>query len=187
MKKILIVVFLSLLVGGCAMKPPPTPDAFGNYAGLVDLNGKPASISQFGGKLILVNFLASWCKSCIGELPTLEILARDLRGEGLQVVGVGIDDTEAAFKELKQIANIAIPVLFDKQGTVKSAFGIRGLPRTILFRANGERVTFYDGERHTYVLEANGPRDWSDEAIVTEFRKALRRESGEGAQTPTTR
>ena len=63
---------------------------------LRDAAGTPVSVAEFDGQALLLNFWASWCKPCIEEMPMLSDLQRDHAGDGLQVIGIALDDPQRA-------------------------------------------------------------------------------------------
>jgi thiol-disulfide isomerase/thioredoxin len=85
----------------------------------IDLTGQPLSLHQVSGKVVLVNFWATWCAPCMAELPSLERLYQSLRSQGFTVVGVAVDDTLDNVKEAVQSNGITYPVLLDEKGKSK--------------------------------------------------------------------
>jgi len=105
---------------------------------LSDLQGRKHTLSDYLGKVVLINFWASWCKECITEMPSLNMLYAQFSGQGLVVLGVTIDrkaeDAGAAAKKVR----IAFPILLDNKGEVFiKKYAIIGLPTTIVIDRKG--------------------------------------------------
>lgn len=104
---------------------------------LQDFAGGKVRLGDFRGKLLMLNFWASWCVPCREEMPALERLYRKYKDNGFVLLGVNLQDDKnraAAFiKELK----ITFPTAFDPDGEVGRLYGAWGLPATYLIDANG--------------------------------------------------
>lgn len=122
----------------------PAPD----FA-LQDMDDKQHSLKAYRGKVVLVNFWATWCPPCIREMPSLEKLYQKFRGQPFVLLAINQwEDEERVFEFMGQLATIpTFPILFDPQSKVSDAFGVQGLPSTyildkqgrIVFRAKGGR------------------------------------------------
>tara|TARA_B100000795_G_scaffold163825_1_gene123215 strand:- start:643 stop:1158 length:516 start_codon:yes stop_codon:yes gene_type:complete len=105
-----------------------------------DKNQKDVNLSNYKGKLLIVNFWATWCAPCREEMPSLDSLQLDSRLNNLKVfpVNIGQEDiskSEIFFKELN-IQNLDI--YFDSKITLAKKFTLRGVPTTILFNKKGQ-------------------------------------------------
>lgn len=111
----------------------PTPDFT-----LPDPAGKKVSLKDFRGKLVFLNFWASWCVPCREEMPAMERLYQEFKDKGFVVVAVNLQDKRkdalAFVKELK----LTYPVLFDADNQVGLLYGAWGLPTTYLIGTKGE-------------------------------------------------
>jgi len=105
---------------------------------LVDSVGKKVALKDYRGKLVLLNFWASWCVPCREEMPAMERLYQQYKNKGFTIVAVNVKDNQkdaAAFlKELK----ITYPVMVDADGEVGLLYGAWGLPTTYLIGTKGE-------------------------------------------------
>jgi len=110
---------------------------------LPDADGKARRLSEWDGRLVLVNFWATWCGPCRTEMPLLDRTATAWAGKGLQVVGIAIDDTESVRTFLKDNP-VQYPILVDASNGVDPAliFGdTRGvLPYSVLIGRNGKLI-----------------------------------------------
>ena len=92
---------------------------------------------QFAGKVVVIDFWASWCPPCLKAFPTLNGLDHDYRDRGLQIVGVNVDeDINDARAFLSQHA-ASFAVGADPQGSCPRAFGVKGMPSTYLLDRKG--------------------------------------------------
>ena len=122
----------------------PTPDFT-----LPDAAGKKLSLKDFRGKLVMLNFWATWCVPCREEMPQMERLYQEFNNKGFVIVAVDVKDKKtdalAFIKELK----LTYPVVFDPEGEVGLLYGAWGLPATYLIGRKGEGLA-----------RMWGPADW---------------------------
>ena len=108
-----------------------------------DLEGKPHRLGEYDGRVVLVNFWATWCGPCRDEMPLLDRTAQAWAGKGLQVVGVAIDDLDAVRSYLKE-SPVAYPILLDvtNESDTSVIFGDtrRVLPFSVLIDRSGRVV-----------------------------------------------
>jgi len=116
-----------------------TPSATTDFA-LRDLAGKTHSLADWRGKLVLINFWATWCPPCRHEIPIFITLQKRYADRGLQIVGISIDDP-AAVASYWQEMSINYPLLLADETTYQlmAAYGNRtgGLPFSVLVRPDG--------------------------------------------------
>ena len=119
---------------------------------LLNLAGKKVALKDFRGKLVLLNFWATWCDPCREEMPSMERLYRRFKDRGFVIVGVDVKDRRndalSFLKELK----ITFPIVLDPDGQVAVLYGAWGLPATYLI-----------GPKGTALARAWGPADWDSE------------------------
>jgi len=102
------------------------------------LGGQEVDLQSFSGRVVLVNFWASWCGPCVEEMPSLENLYRTLSPRGLVVLGVAADEDEGALRAFLARAPVTFPVLRDPGGRRAGArFGVTGYPATFLVDGAG--------------------------------------------------
>ncbi len=115
---------------------------------LPDPAGKQRKMSEWQGKVLLVNFWATWCPPCVAEMPELEALQAERGSKGLQIVGIGID-SPSNIREFSEKHKITYPLLVGGlQGTdVSRSFGNEtgGLPFTVLIGTDGTVKQAYMG------------------------------------------
>jgi peroxiredoxin len=124
---------------------------------LPGLDGKPRSLAEWRGKLVLVNFWASWCAPCREEMPLLDATQKRLAAKGLQIVGIA-NDSAAATKEFLAKTAVAYPILIDdpEQGDLSERFGNSRdvLPYTVLIGRDGRIVARRPGNFSQSALDA---------------------------------
>ena len=104
---------------------------------LVDLEGKSQSLSQYRGKVVLVNFWATWCKPCTTEMPAMQATYDKLRDKGFVVLAINELEDEAKVREhIKQYGH-TFPVLMDRDNKVANQFGVFGLPVSVFIDEKG--------------------------------------------------
>jgi cytochrome c biogenesis protein CcmG/thiol:disulfide interchange protein DsbE len=105
---------------------------------LQSYDGKPLSLEGLRGQVVLLNFWASWCfPACYEEAPVLQSAWQAYRDRGLVVLGVDIQDTEAAAGRFIQQFGITFPIAPDPKGKVSIDYGVYGVPETFVIDRRG--------------------------------------------------
>ncbi|MGH8185738.1 MAG: TlpA family protein disulfide reductase [Steroidobacteraceae bacterium] len=139
---ILLAIVIALAPPVCAASDAtcnvPGKKANLNFT-LRDVNGKPVRLSQYRGRVVLLNFWATWCGPCRVEIPWLIDLYREHRARGLVVLGVSVDAAVPRVKPFAQELKINYPVLIGAgRDDVSAAFGpFRGFPTSVLVARDG--------------------------------------------------
>lgn len=121
--------------------PPPSPrEGFSapDFA-LETLAGDQVTLSDLRGKVVLVNFWASWCPPCRAEMPAIEAVYRSHKDLGLEVLAVNTtnQDDQAAAAAFVQELQLTFPVPLDRTGAVSASYNLRGLPSTYFIDGQG--------------------------------------------------
>ena len=112
---------------------------------LPDLAGKEQSLSQYRGKIVLLNFWATWCKPCTTEMPAMQTAYDKLRDKGFVVLAVNELEDDARVREhIKQYGH-TFPVLMDHDNKVANQFGVVGLPVTVFIDQEGRVQEYIKG------------------------------------------
>jgi len=112
---------------------------------LADLDGKTQSLSQYRGKIVLVNFWATWCKPCTTEMPAMQTMYDKLRDKGFVVLAVNELEDDAKVREhIKQYGH-TFPVLMDRDNKVANQFGVFGLPVSVFLDQEGRVQEYIKG------------------------------------------
>ena len=104
---------------------------------LTDLAGSRQSLSQYRGKVVLVNFWATWCKPCTTEMPAMQATYEKLRDKGFVVLAVNELEDEQKVREHIQQHGHTFPVLLDRDNKVANQFGVFGLPVRVFIDEKG--------------------------------------------------
>jgi len=163
---------------------PPLQGAFGKAFTLADepypapdvafrtRDGSEVTLQDFRGRVVLLNFWATWCAPCVEEMPTLDALEADLKDEGLSVLAIsqdrgGLDTVQPFLRDELEVQELGI--YLDPKGRLAQAFGLRGMPTTYLIDARGRVVGGMEG-----------PADWNAPEVKALVRHFLQRgrESG---------
>lgn len=104
---------------------------------LPDLNGQARQLSQFRGKIVLLNFWATWCKPCTTEMPAMQASYDHLRDKGLVVLAVNELEDDAKVREHIKSYGHTFPVLMDHDNRVANMYGVYGLPVSVFIDERG--------------------------------------------------
>lgn len=132
---------------------------------LSDVNAEAFQLSQFRGKLVFLNFWATWCPPCIYEIPSMERLNRRFRTRGFQMMAVSVDDNIPIIQDFLGRLRPApsFLILHDPGRLVtESYYGTEKYPETYLIGPNGELLKKYEGAI-----------EWTDPAVVAEIEAFL--------------
>jgi thiol-disulfide isomerase/thioredoxin len=126
---------------GAETPKPIPPLAF------VDGEGRRVDLSQFGGRVVLLNLWATWCGPCVKEMPSLDRLQGQLGGDAFQVVALSLDrggkTAVEPFYQKTGVKNLAL--YLDAGSASMQALGLRGLPTTLLIDAQGRELGRVEG------------------------------------------
>ena len=112
---------------------------------LTDLEGKSQSLSQYRGKIVLVNFWATWCKPCTTEMPAMQTMYDKLHDKGFVVLAINELEDDAKVREhIKQYGH-TFPVLMDRDNKVANQFGVFGLPVSVFIDQEGRAQEYIKG------------------------------------------
>jgi cytochrome c biogenesis protein CcmG/thiol:disulfide interchange protein DsbE len=122
---------------------PGGPGSTGQQApqfSLQDLDGKTVSLKDFGSKVIIVDFWATWCGPCRMEIPHLNQLYLDNKGKGLQIIGVSMDDGSDVVKQFLLKNRVDYPVVMGNDGVANDFGGVEGLPTKFIIDRSGNVI-----------------------------------------------
>jgi len=147
MKLLIIFIYLITINFSYAFEKPDlknlvlikNPKSYENII-FIDMNQKNINLDDFKGKLLILNFWATWCAPCREEMPSLDNLQSNTKLNNLKIfpINIGQEDaikSESFFKELN-IQNLEI--YFDAPTTLAKKFSLRGIPTTIIFNKEGK-------------------------------------------------
>ncbi len=132
---------------------------------LKDVGGRDVSLSSYRGKVVLLNFWATWCPSCRDEMVPFNNLYASLADKGFVVLAVSIDPSLRPLKSFAAEKRLAFPVLWDKDKEVYfDLYAVLGLPTTLLIDRNG-----------VVAEKIIGDRDWSSPEMKNRILTLIKR------------
>jgi peroxiredoxin len=139
------------------------------------LDDRQLSMADLRGKVIVVNFWASWCHECRVEMPALERLHRGFAPQGLVVIGINAREDRDTIRRYAAELGLSFPLILDPTGTINSSYGVVGLP-----------TTFVVGHDARPVALAVGAREWASPAASAIIQALLEEStlSPSGHRTP---
>ena len=145
---------------------PGAPDAPGAGA-------PPIELAALAGRVVLVNFWATWCEPCEEEMPAMERLYQRLHGGRFLLVAVSIDDEDAKVGEFVKRYSLTFPIAMDRTKAVSAAYQTTGVPESLLIDRDGRIV-----ERYV------GPREWDAPEYVKRIEALFEAPPGGAAPPP---
>jgi len=157
-----IAALLALFAGSSTPLPVgrgvPAPDF--SLPSLSD--NRIVDLDSLSGKVVLVNFWATWCKPCEDEMPAMERLYRTLSGSGFELIAISVDDDRALVESFAARLGLSFPILLDPQQEAAKAYQTFRFPESLLVGRDGIVVERYIGSK-----------DWDADAYVARIRRLL--------------
>jgi len=160
----LVAAFLSCvtLTVHAAGELKPWPGGDTPALELQDLSGASHRLEDYRGKVVLLNFWATWCAPCREEMPSIGRLKKQLAGRPFVVLAVNVDEPESRIKNFLAMLPLDFPTLLDPGGRTAKAWKARILPATFLIAPHG---------RIRYTV--TGELDWASEQVVRTVSELL--------------
>jgi len=166
---VIALVVVSLLQNNSALAPVklsptvtgiPAPDFT-----FPDLNGRYTSLFDHKGKVVLLNIWATWCPPCVYEMPSMQMLYKEFKGQSFEILAVSIDtggkDIVAPFMKKHKLT---FPALIDPKGTIQNLYGVTGVPESYIIDKQGIMIG-----------KVIGGKDWATPEIFRFFQKLINR------------
>jgi len=133
----------------------PTETAVAPDFTLLTLDGRPAQLREFRGKLVLLNFWATWCAPCLHEMPSMERLYQTFKQTDFVLLAVSMDrQGEGVARPFVDNLKLTFPILLDNTLEVSRQYSVRGLPTSYLIDPDGLLIGVVIGARDWYKTEA---------------------------------
>jgi thiol-disulfide isomerase/thioredoxin len=147
---VLVELALSMALGGCQpstltadwerITPPAPAPAFT----LPQLDGEPVSLASLRGRVVVLEFWATWCGPCRQSIPSLEAVYRRHRDRGLTVLLVNVGETPELARQWLG-GRVTAPILLDRDGQAQAAYGVESIPRLFVIDRQGRAVYAHAG------------------------------------------
>lgn len=125
-------------------------------------DGRTITRSNFGGKLLVLNFWATWCPPCVEEIPSLNGLQRELAPEGVVVLGVSVDRSKQVYERFLERAKVGFLTARDPEAGISAQYGTFKYPETYIIDSRGKVVE-----------KIIGGANWTDPAMLSRVRSLL--------------
>jgi len=168
MKRVLLplgifIVLVGFLAVGLRLDPREVPSPLiGKPAPEIDskqwIGGSATPLSALAGKVVLVDFWATWCPPCRMEMPSMEHLHRRLQGTDFAMLAVSEDDESDVVRSFVDEMQLTFPIVLDPAGQVPPRYGVTGYPETFIIDRNGQVIQHFIG-----------PEDWDSEQVYRYF------------------
>ena len=135
----------------------PTPQL-----ALKDLAGHPLTLADLKGKVVLVNFWATWCAPCIEEMPSMQKLRDKIGLAGFEVLAVNYQEGQARINDFLKKRPLKLTIVRDADGAAKTAWGVKVFPSSFIVDTDG-RI------RYTVI----GDVDWTSSKVESQIRELL--------------
>ncbi|MEE8541493.1 MAG: TlpA disulfide reductase family protein [Desulfobacterales bacterium] len=130
---------------------------------LEDLSGKMIRVSDFKGKIVFINFWATWCPDCRVEMPSMEKLFQRFKDRDFAMVAVDLRESPKKVKAFFKKYKLSFTALLDRKGRTAFPFGIRSIPTTFILNQKGGLIG-----------KVLGPREWESEAATILFELLIK-------------
>jgi peroxiredoxin len=129
------------------------------------LDGKMVSLSDYKGKVVLVNIWATWCPPCVKEMPSMEKLYRKFKGENFEILAVSLDEPgPKAVAPFMEKTRLTFPALIDSKGAIKPVYRITGIPESFIIDKQG-----------LLIKKIVGPIDWAAPQVFRFFNSLIQK------------
>lgn len=156
-RPLLASLFLGVCFGGCVIHAVFAAEPLLHKQApefvRMDLNHKKLDLNAFRGKVVLLNFWATWCAPCQLEMPRFVAWQSEYGPRGLQVIGISMDDDPALARRLCAKLKVNYPVVMGDETMGDLYGGVLGLPVTYLIDTHGEIRNVYRGEMDLNTIE----------------------------------
>jgi thiol-disulfide isomerase/thioredoxin len=126
------------------------------------LNGENRKLSDLKGKVVFLNFWATWCGPCRAEMPAMEALHRRFKDRGLEILAVNCQEKREQAAAFMREGGLSFPVALDGSGQISGAYGIRAIPTTYILDRRG-----------SVIARIVGSLNWEEPKILAAFEALL--------------
>lgn len=130
---------------------------------LMDVDGQRHTLAMYRGKIVIVNFWATWCPPCRFELPAMEKVWERLKNKGVVILGINVGEDADTIFTFTADYPVTFPLLLDSDSSIIQKYPVIGLPTTFVINPQGRLV-----------YKAIGTRDWNEDALVRQILELKR-------------
>ncbi len=160
---ILLAAFVWVIYDSFTEKLVEVGDTGPNFSLTTD-TGKKITRDNFGGKILVLNFWASWCQPCVEEIPSLNELQKQLGSSGLVVLGISVDKNKEKYNQFRKRARLVFETALDSEANVSASYGTFKYPETYIMGPDGK------------VLEKIiSNRNWVNDPVFERLKGMLKR------------
>jgi thiol-disulfide isomerase/thioredoxin len=127
------------------------------------LNGTNQKLSDLKGKVVFLNFWATWCPPCRQEMPSMETLYQRFNSQGLEILAVDCQEEAGDVSVFMRRNRLNFPAALDKSGAVSGYYGIEAIPTTYIIDRSGK-----------IILKVVGSLNWNNQKIIAAFETLLK-------------
>ncbi|AEF80121.1 TlpA disulfide reductase family protein [Leadbettera azotonutricia] len=127
------------------------------------LDGKEQKLSALKGKVVFLNFWATWCGPCRVEMPSMENLYQRFKNQGLEILAVNCQEKNAEVLSFMKSNKFTFPATLDTSGSVSSRYGVRAIPTTCIIDRDGK-----------IIIRVAGSLNWDNPKIIAAFEALLK-------------
>src|SRR5437667_3260527 len=153
----LVAVFLGAFLWNADQQPPMAGKPMPDFKLPADKGGN-VKLSDYKGKILVLNFWASWCGPCVEEIPSLDRFTRMFADKGVEVVAVSVDDDDKAYKDFLQKHPVSMLTVRDPEKRTSINYGTFKYPETYIADRSGNLLR-----------KIVGPADWTDPRLISQF------------------
>lgn len=168
-KGAIFTAFILLFLATTARAIPPAPWEADELIGkpapdftLRDLEGEKFTLRSLRGKVVLVNFWATWCPPCRIEMPSMNSLYEKLKDKGLMILGVSSDQSEDRIRKFLEKTEIKFPILLDPDNAIAPMYKVIALPTSYIIDRDG-----------VLVKKIFGGQDWTSDETLEMFKSYI--------------
>jgi peroxiredoxin len=143
---------------------------------LTDLDGSIHSLEQhYRGKVILINFWATWCPPCIAEMPALERLVQEYRNAGFEIIGINVDaiNKHDEVRKFVKKNSLTFPILLDPKLSIVKEYGVTGFPESFFINRDGTFISVFDPLKQDQLVRIVSDRPWDSTAYMQLINELL--------------
>ena len=148
------VAIVAALLTGLASASGPAPAAAPAFS-LPSRAGQAVALESLKGKVVMLNFWASWCGPCRKEMPLLEQMHKKYSKQGFALLGVNVDAESADAEKFLKVNPVSFPVLFDKESKVSQLYNVNAMPSSVFIDRKGNVRALHrgykDGDESEYL------------------------------------